>query len=112
MLKQDERPQVKELTEEELEGLYQRIEANKLTKEDADSIKNLIKFTFWIQKKFKETGITLFKLKSLIFGSKSEKRDKKKDKNDGVYIYILCEGFMKGWTAVGDTTPPFHILRI
>ena len=34
MLKQDERPKVKELTEEELEGLYQRIEANKLTKEE------------------------------------------------------------------------------
>lgn len=81
MLKQDERPKVKELTEEELEGLYQRIEANKLTKEDADSIKNLIKFSLWIQKKFKETGITLSKLKSLLFGSKSEKSEKRNDED-------------------------------
>ena len=38
-----EKPKVKELTEEELEALYRRIEANKLTKEDAD----LIKFKFF-----------------------------------------------------------------
>lgn len=80
MLKQDERPKVKELTEEELKALYGRIDDNQ-TKEDVELIKNSIKFTFWIQKKFKETGITLSKLKSLIFGSKSEKSDKKNDED-------------------------------
>ena len=38
MQKEEEKPKVKELTEEELEALYRRIEANKLTKEDADLI--------------------------------------------------------------------------
>ena len=80
MLKQDERRKVRELTEEELKALYGRIDDNE-TKEDAELIKNSIKFTFWIQKKFKETGITLSKLKSLIFGSKSEKSDKKNDED-------------------------------
>ena len=80
VLKQDERPKVRELTEEELKALYGRIDDNQ-TKEDAELIKNSIKFTFWIQKKFKETGITLSKLKSLIFGSKSEKSDKKNDED-------------------------------
>jgi len=61
VLKQDERPKVKELTEEELKALYGRID-DKQTKEDAELIKNSIKFTFWIQKKFKETGITLSKM--------------------------------------------------
>ena len=58
MQKEDEKPKVKELTEEELEALYRRIEANKLTKEDADLIKNTIKFSLWIQRKFKEAGVT------------------------------------------------------
>ena len=82
MIKEGERPKVKELTEEELKALYGRID-DKQTKEDAELIKNSIKFTFWIQKKFKETGITLSKLKSLIFGSKSEKSDKKNDEDEG-----------------------------
>jgi len=81
MQKEDEKPKVKELTEEELEALYRRIEANKLTKEDADLIKNTIKFSLWIQRKFKKAGITLSKLKKLLFGSKSEKSDKKNDED-------------------------------
>ena len=76
MQKEEEKPKVKELTEEELEALYRRIEANKLTKEDADLIKNTIKFSLWIQNKFKEAGITLSKLKNILFGSKNEKSDK------------------------------------
>jgi len=79
--KEDEKPKVKELAEEELDALYRRIEANKLTKEDADLIKNTIKFSLWIQRKFKEAGITLSKLKKLLFGSKSEKSDKKNDED-------------------------------
>lgn len=77
-----EKPEIKKLTEEELNALYGRIDES-LTKEDADLIKNSIKFTFWIQKKFKETGITLSKLKNLLFGSKSENSDKKNDEDSG-----------------------------
>ena len=50
MIKEGERPKVKDLTEEELKALYGRID-DKQTKEDAELIKNSIKFTFWIQKK-------------------------------------------------------------
>ena len=95
-----EKPKVKELTEEELEALYRRIEANKLTKEDADLIKNSIKFSLWIQRKFKEAGITLSKLKKLLFGSNSEKSDKKNDEdsesddnqddNEGGNVMYVC----------------------
>ena len=76
-----EKPEIKKLTEEELNALYGRIDDG-LTKEDAELIKKLIKFTFWIQGKFQETGITLSKLKNLIFGSKSEKSDKDDDEGD------------------------------
>ena len=81
MQKEEEKPKVKEFTEGELEALYRRIEANKLTKEDADLIKSTIKFSLWIQNKFKEAGITLSKLKNLLFGSKNEKSDKKNDED-------------------------------
>ena len=81
MQKEEEKPKVKELTEEELEALYRRIEANKLTTEDADLIKNTIKFSLWIQRKFKEAGITLSKLKNILFGSKNEKSDKRNDED-------------------------------
>ena len=81
MQKEEEKPKVKEFTEAELEALYRRIEANKLTKEDADLIKSTIKFSLWIQNKFKEAGITLSKLKNLLFGSKNEKSDKKNDED-------------------------------
>ena len=81
MQKEEEKPKVKELTEAELEALYRRIEANKLTKEDADLIKNTIKFSLWIQNKFKEAGITLSKLKNILCGSKNEKSDKKNDED-------------------------------
>ena len=46
-----EKPEIKKLTEEELNALYGRIDDG-LTKEDAELIKKLIKFTFWIQGKF------------------------------------------------------------
>ena len=58
----EEKPEIKDLTEEEINALYERIDTN-LTKEDADLIKKIIKFTFWIQVKFQETGITISKLK-------------------------------------------------
>ena len=58
----EEKPEIKDLTEEEINALYERIDTS-LTKEDADLIKKIIKFTFWIQVKFQETGITISKLK-------------------------------------------------
>ena len=84
-----EKPEIKKLTKEELDALYGRID-DSLTKEDADLIKKIIKFTFWIQGKFQETGITLSKLKNLIFGTKSEKRDK--DDDDEGSAEISTEG--------------------
>lgn len=82
MKKESEKPKVEKLTEEELEELYQRIELRKITTEDAELIKNSIKFSLWIQKKFQEAGITLAKLKKMLFGSKNEKTDKRDDKDD------------------------------
>lgn len=73
-----EKPEIKKLTKEELNALYGRID-DKLTKEDAEIVKKIIKFTFWMQGKFQETGITLSKLKNLIFGTTNEKRDKNND---------------------------------
>ena len=81
MIKKEGKPEIKELTEGELKALYERIDKNQ-TKEDAELIKSSIKFTFWIQKKFKETGITLSKLKRLLFGSKSEKSEEKNDEDE------------------------------
>ncbi len=52
-----EKPKVKELTEEELEALYRRIEANKLTKEDADLIKNSIKFSLGFKENLRKLGL-------------------------------------------------------
>ena len=81
----EEKPEIKDLTEEEINALYERIDTN-LTKEDADLIKKIIKFTFWIQVKFQETGITISKLKKMIFGTKSEKRDKDDDDEEQAEI--------------------------
>lgn len=86
--KLEDKPKVKNLTEEELKGLYQRIELNRLTKEDGDLIKDIIKFSLWIQRRFQEAGITVAKLKRMLFGSKNEKSDKedeekKNDNNQG-----------------------------
>ena len=82
MKKESDKPKVEKLTEEELEELYKRIELSKITTEDAELIKNSIKFSLWIQKKFQEAGITLAKLKKMLFGSKNEKSDKRDDKDD------------------------------
>ena len=76
-----DKPEIKKLTEKELNALYGRIE-DRLTKEDAKLVKSTIKFSLWIQSKIQEAGIQISKLRKLIFGSNNEKSDKNDDDAD------------------------------
>ena len=76
-----DKPEIKKLTEKELNALYGRIE-DRLTKEDANLVKSTIKFSLWIQSKIQEAGIQISKLRKLIFGSNNEKSDKNDDDVD------------------------------
>lgn len=75
-------PEIIELTSEEIESLFLRIDENPTMPDfDKKIFKNCVKFNFWIVEKLEHGKLVLSKFRKLLFGSTTEKR-KKKAEND------------------------------
>jgi len=72
-------PELK-ITEKDLDPLFARLEGNTLTSEDKQLLKNICHFLIWLQEKYEAGRLTIHNLKRLLFGKRSEKRSKSKDK--------------------------------
>lgn len=73
MAKKNEPEQI-EMTEQEISALHERIQSLTLTESDAIILGKVLHFFVWVQDKLTKSQITLQKLRSIIFGSKTEKR--------------------------------------
>ncbi|HCC24387.1 MAG TPA: hypothetical protein DEP85_02590, partial [Holosporales bacterium] len=75
-------PEIVELTEEELDSLFTRIDNNTLSEEDKKLVKGAVYSNVWLRNALEAGKLTLYKLKRLIFGFRSEKRKKTEDQKD------------------------------
>ena len=87
MKKKSKVPEIVELTEEELESLFLRVDQNTLNDEDKRLLKGAIRTNVWLRRALEAGKITIHKLKTLLFGFRSEKRkqkeaETKEDKED------------------------------
>jgi hypothetical protein len=85
MTKKKSAPEIIELTEEELESLFLRVDQNVLTEEDKRLVKGAVQSNVWLRQTLEAGKLTLYKLRRLLFGFRSEKRketikEKEKDK--------------------------------
>ncbi|MBL8675899.1 MAG: hypothetical protein JNJ47_00485, partial [Alphaproteobacteria bacterium] len=74
MNKKNPEHEIVELTEEELETLFLRVDHNTLTDQDKRLIKVAVRTNIWLRRAFEAGKITIHKLKTLLFGFRSEKR--------------------------------------
>lgn len=72
-------PEIVELTEEELDSLFTRIDNSTLSEEDKSLVKGAVHSNVWLRNALEAGKLTLYKLKRLIFGFRSEKRKKPED---------------------------------
>lgn len=77
MNKKNTEHEIVELTEEELETLFLRVDQNTLTDQDKRLIKGAVRTNIWLRRAFEAGKITIHKLKTLLFGFRSEKRKQK-----------------------------------
>jgi transposase len=77
MKKKNTEHEIVELTEEELETLFLRVDQNTLNDEDKRLIKGAVRTNIWLRRAFEAGKITIHKLKTLLFGFRSEKRKQK-----------------------------------
>lgn len=75
-------PEIVELTEEELDSLFTRIDNSTLSEEDKKLVKGAVYSNVWLRNALEAGKLTLYKLKRLIFGFRSEKRKKPEDQKD------------------------------
>jgi transposase len=76
-------PKCVELTGTEILDLKSRVCGNKLTEEDSGLIVELIDFSLWLLNKMRFAQITLYKLRKILFGNKSEKGNNSSNKSKG-----------------------------
>lgn len=69
-------PEIVELTEEELGALFTRIDDSTLSEEDKLLVKGAVSSNVWLRNTLEAGKLTLYKLRRLIFGFRSEKRKK------------------------------------
>lgn len=74
--------EIVELTEEELESLFLRVDQNALTDEDKRLIKGAVKSNIWLKRAMEAGKLTIHKLKALLFGFRSEKRKQKEKEGE------------------------------
>lgn len=75
-------PEIVELTEEELDSLFTRIDNSTLSEEDKKLVKGAVYSNVWLRNALEAGKLTLYKLKRLIFGFRSEKRKKPENQKD------------------------------
>ena len=76
MTKKAKAPEIVELTTEELGALFTRIDSSTLSEEDKNLVKGAVSSNVWLRNTLEAGKLTLYKLKRLIFGFRSEKRKK------------------------------------
>lgn len=76
MTKKNEPEQI-ELTEQDINALHVRIANRILTEEDIILFGKVLHFFVWVQHKLSKFQITVHKLRSIMFGGKTEKRNQK-----------------------------------
>jgi hypothetical protein len=69
------RPEEVTLSREEGEALIERIERNALSAEDRRVLVKVLTFYFWLLFALREAKLSLKRLKALVFGEKSKKRE-------------------------------------
>ncbi len=82
MTKKASAPEIVELTEEELDSLFTRIDSNTLSEEDKKLVKGAVHSNVWLRNALEAGKLTLYKLKRLIFGFRSEKRKKPEESQE------------------------------
>lgn len=79
MKKKKSAPEIVDLTEEELESLFLRVDQNALNDEDKRLLKGSVMSNIWLKRALEAGKLTIYKLKNLLFGFRSEKRKEKKE---------------------------------
>jgi len=74
-------PEVVELTQEEMDALFARLDSSDLRTEDRALVKGVLRSTLWLRQALEAGKITIHKLKGLFGKFRSEKRSQKKDKS-------------------------------
>jgi hypothetical protein len=69
------RPEDVTLSREDGEALLARLEANTLTAEDRQVLGKVLTFYFWLRFALREAKLSLKRLKALVFGEPSQKRE-------------------------------------
>src|SRR5262245_55941502 len=69
------RPEEVRLSPEEGEALIERLEKDALTAEDRRVLVKVLTFYFWLLLALREAKLSLKRLKVLVFGEKSKKRE-------------------------------------
>lgn len=82
MTKKKSAPEIINLTEEELESLFLRVDQNALNDEDKRLLKGSVMSNIWLKRAFEAGKLTIHKLKILLFGFRSEKRKEKKEEGE------------------------------
>ncbi len=82
MTKKASAPEIVELTEEELDSLFTRIDSSTLSEEDKKLVKGAVRSNIWLRNVLEAGKLTLYKLKRLIFGFRSEKRKKPEESQE------------------------------
>lgn len=72
-------PEVVDLTQEEMEDLFLRLDSNTLRTEDRSLLKGVVRSTLWLRQAVQTGKITIHKLKGLFGRFRSEKRSQKKN---------------------------------
>ncbi len=75
-------PEKIELSPKEVTELEKNIEASSLSRRDKDFMLKLIKWAIWVDSAIKAKTFSLKRLRQLLFGSRTEKQNKKDKKDD------------------------------
>lgn len=74
MTKKKNAPEIVELTEEDLDSLFLRVDQNVLTEEDKLLVKGAVQSNLWLRQALEAGKLTFYKLRRLLLGFRSEKR--------------------------------------
>lgn len=81
MTHKNKMPEVVELSQEEMDSLFSRLDHSSLSQEDKFLLKGVVRSTLWLRQALETGKITIHKLKRLFCGFRSEKPPQKKDES-------------------------------
>lgn len=83
MPKRKGEPEQIDMSKEELNSLQERIKKKKLNDNDHVVLEKILYFSMWVTIQLQNAKLSIRKLKDMIFGHKTEKSNRTKNKNDG-----------------------------